>query len=549
MGKVARRVFCIGLDGATFDVMTPLMEAGEMPVMARLMEEGAWGPLRSTPNLISPSAWTSFMTGVNPGRHGIFEFYEKRRDSYGVRFINASDRKAASLWRILGERGARVGVVNVPMTYPAEEVNGFLIAGLESPGPEARFFSHPPGMYEELTRALGRYIMEPGITSHVMAGDLQRAEALLYESVLNRRDSTLYLMENHPWDLFTVVFRETDPAQHCFWKYHDRNSPDYTPSEYARVVPEVYRRIDAAMGEILAALSDDVFVLVLSDHGFGFRQYGNLCLNGLLEGAGMLRFRRDGRRGLSGRLYRQVEKRFKRKTKERLVRLFPGLRERVQSGVFFSSIDWEGTRAFTDGVREGVYVNLRGREPGGVVSPSEYDEVRDEITALLMEARDPDSGERVVQGVLRREDVYSGPMTEMSPDLIVRWRPDVAVGGLMDRGGRVYRPRFLTEEHRTISGDHREEGVLFMRGEGVRAGRVEGASIMDLAPTILHVMGQAVPSDMEGRVLTGALQGGRGVEIASPSVHPGGPGGPGTGLDEDEEEAVRKRLRDLGYVE
>jgi len=547
MAEKSKKVFCIGIDGATFDVISPMIRAGELPAFARLMESGSFGSLLSTPNLISPSAWTSFLTGVNPGKHGIFEFYEKKRDCYGVRFINGSDRKAASLWRILSDKGATVGVVNVPMTYPAEKVNGFLIAGLESPGPEAKGFCRPAGLYEELKRELGEYIMEPGITSHVMAGDLASAEGLLYKSIENRKESTLYLMKKYPWDFFNVVFRDTDPAQHCFWRFYDKDSPDYEKSPYARVIPEVYRRVDRAIGEIIAALPEDVVVIVLSDHGFGFRQYGNLCLNGWLEGGGFLSLREGDKPALTGRLYRQVEKRFKRKTKERLVRLFPKLRDRVQSGVFFSSIDWGGTRAFADGIREGIYINLKGREPEGVVEPSEYDALRDEIIEGLMAVKDSQSGEPVVERVLKREDVYEGKMTEMSPDLIVRWRPDASISGLKTSAGACFSPRFLTEEHRTISGDHRESGILFLSGPGVGRGEIKGASIMDLAPTILHVMGHGVPSDMDGVVLKGALSSAEDVVLSEPSQMGGK--GSSEGYGPDEEEAVRKRLRDLGYVE
>ncbi len=546
-GAANTKVFCIGIDGATFDVIRPMIEAGELPAFARLMEQGASGPLLSTPNLISPSAWTSFMTGVNPGKHGIFEFYEKKRDCYGVRFINASDRKASSLWSILSEKGVEVGVVNVPMTYPAEKVNGFLIAGLESPGPEAMGFCYPAGLYEELKGALGRYIMEPGITSHVMAGDLAAAEALLYESIENRKESTLYLMKKYPWGFFNVVFRETDPAQHCFWKYFDKDSPDYVASPYGRVIPEVYRRIDAAIAEITAALSEDTTVIVLSDHGFGFRQYANLALNGWLEGGGFLSFKDNDKDALSGRLYRQVEKRFKRKTKERLVRLFPKLRDKVQSGMFFSSINWSRTRAFADGIREGIYINLKGREPEGVVEPGDYEALRDEIIERLKGVVDPESGELIVDDVFKREEVYAGEMTDKSPDLIVRWRPKTGISGMRDIGGEGYKPRFLTEEHRTISGDHRDSGVLFLMGPKVRPGEIQGASIMDLTPTILHVMGHPVPSDMDGVVLKEALLGHDEVLVSGPSQSSGG--GSESGYDPDEEEAVRKRLRDLGYVE
>lgn len=545
------KVFVIGIDGATFDVIDPMLKKGELPTIKQLMDDGVYGELESVPNMISPSAWTSFMTGKNPGRHGIYEFYEKKADSYGIRFINARDRKAASLWRILSDSGLQVGVVNIPMTYPAEKVNGFLIGGLDSPGPETKGFTYPADLYNELVRNCGKYIMEPGITSHVMAGDFDKAEELLYESIENRMITTKYLMSKYAWDFFTIVFRETDPAQHCFWKYFDSDAPDYVESPYRRIIPEVYRRIDRAIGNIIKGLLQDTSIIILSDHGFGFKQHGNHCLNGLLEWAGLLKFRDKRENGLTGLLYRQIEKRFTRKTKERLVRMFPHLRDKVQSNILFSKIDWQHTKAFTDGIREGIYINLKGREPLGVVEQKEYEVIRERIIHILKEIRDLHTRELVVEHVFRREEIYHGETIDKAPDLIVRWKPHCWIRGVSTPSGDIIKPYFPTEEQRTISGDHRLKGILIFYGKKIRRGiKTQNAQIIDIAPTILHMMGQPVPVDMDGEVLKEILQIDDKVKfVECPSIK---------NIAEDievgthkeyEAEAVRQRLRDLGYVE
>ena len=550
--KGKNKLFVIGIDGATFDVMRPLLKNGKMPVIKGLMDEGVYGELDSVTNMISPSAWTSFMTGKNPGKHGIYEFFEREKNNYNIKFINSKERRSASIWRMLSDSGFQVGVVNLPMTYPAEKVNGFLIAGLESPGVEAKGFTYPEGLYDELVKNCGRYIMEPGVTSHVMAGNLDEAEEILYESIENRMLTTKYLMNKYNWDIFMSVFRETDPAQHCFWRFFDKNSPEYTESPYGRGVPNVYCRIDNAIGKILEELPQDTSVMVVSDHGFGFRQHGNQCLNNWLEGVGLLRFEDKKRDGFLGLLYRQIEKRFKRKTKERLARIFPYLRNKVQSKMLFSKIDWGHTKAFADGIREGIYINLKGREPLGIVGETEYEEIRNEIIRLLKETREPYTNELIVEDVFKREEVYHGDSLFKAPDLIIRWKPDKWIKGMLLPSGRIITPYFPTEEHKTISGDHRLKGIFIVKGDGIRKGiEIKNSRIIDITPTILYMMGQPVPSDMDGKVITEIFHNIDAVKwkISQGAAEMDRETDSTMSYDKEEEESVRKRLRDLGYVE
>jgi len=559
-----KKLLILGFDGATWTLVRPLMEAGKLPNLAGLVDGGVHGPLRSVPNMRSAAAWTSFMTGTNPGKHGVYEFYERVPGEYQVRFVNGSWRRGLAFWEILGDEARlaggeprRVGIANVPMTYPAGEVNGFLIAGLDAPGKESKGFTYPPGLIRNIESAVGEYILEPGVTGMMVAGNEAGAEAALLRSIDQRKKAFLHLMQEQPWDLFVAVFRETDTAHHCFWQYLEPEKVGRevaADSPFRQTIDKVYQRLDEALGEILGALPADTVVMVMSDHGFSFRQYGTSCLNGLLERHGLLEFRSSGGGGggLLKRAYRGVEGLLGRGAKEKLVRLFPKLRDRVQSRLFFSRIDWKKTRAYSDGVMPVVWINLKGRDPDGIVEPgAAYDAVVSEVTEALLAARDVTTGRRVVEAVHHRDAIYEGACVEAAPDLLVEWKDDEPVLGLVPGdGGAAVMPEFPTGEFTVITGEHRPDGIFVMQGPGVRSGEaLEGLSIMDIAPTVLFGMGAPVPADVDGRVMMQAfnaeyLEG----KTLVKSEELAGDGGR-SDYQDDDAETIRDRLRDLGYIE
>jgi len=204
------KVIVLGFDGADFRLIQPWVEAGHLPGFAKIMAEGAWGELESVPNQRSAAAWTSFMTGKNPGQHGIFEFYDYQADSYNIRFLQGQMRQGRTLWNLAGEAGRNVGVINVPMTYPAEAVNGFLIAGLDAPGVESKGFTYPDGIYKEVLESVGGYTIEPGLIGCIVGGDVDGAEAKLYEEIDQKIATSRYLMKKYPCDLLVTVFSETN---------------------------------------------------------------------------------------------------------------------------------------------------------------------------------------------------------------------------------------------------------------------------------------------------------------------------------------------------
>jgi predicted AlkP superfamily phosphohydrolase/phosphomutase len=540
-----------GIDGGTLAVIRPLAAQGRLPNFARLMAEGAFGTLRSTIHPLTAPAWTSFMTGVNPGKHAVFDFTALAPGSYGITYTNAGSRRAPSLWRLLSEAGRRVAVVNVPFTYPPEEVNGVLISGLDTPSPRSPFI-HPPELRARLEAACGPYVLMveqdrgEGRTSYV---------ARVMAMVEARRRAALYLLEAEPWDFFMVVFSATDILQHSFWRYYDPAHPDHDPAEARRfggVIPEVYERADAALGEMLARLGPDVHVVVMSDHGFGPFLKG-VYLNRWLEAEGLLARREGQGAGGMGALLRGVKARLPQGARALAKNLLPGLKEQVNSYLVSSHIDWAATKAFSFGVHGSLVINLAGRQPQGTVQPgADYEALRTRITQRLSEMADPQTGERVVERVWRREELYHGPYVELAPDLIITWR-DYAYTAQQDYGegrGLFHECKTFEFTQREHNGSHRLEGVFMLWGESARRGaEVSGARIIDLAPTVLHLMGEPVPAHMDGRVLAEALREGflteRPVRLSEGA---GAAGGPGGAYSDEEAAQMEERLKNLGYL-
>jgi predicted AlkP superfamily phosphohydrolase/phosphomutase len=325
---------------------------------------------------------------------------------------------------------------------------------------------------------------------------------------------------------------------------------------FGDVIARAYVAMDEAVGQIQAALPEDTTLIVMSDHGAGPRHLAARQLNSWLASIGLLRFeppRGRWRNALGAAVraaYTRLEKIPARRLKEFLVRIAPGVRDRVRSDLMVAGIDWDHTKAYADPLGSTIRLNLVGREPRGTVSPgSESEEVLELISRHLVDCTDEATGEPAVEAVLRREEAYRGPYVEEAPELTIRWNRRVPVSALAP--SVPDESDFPVEQFRAISGDHRPEGILLMAGPGIDAGRaIEGASIMDLFPTILGLMGAGIPPGLDGQPLEAALSG----DVPDPTTVGAGHAGEG-GQPEarrytaDEEEQIRERLRGLGYLE
>lgn len=565
-----RRLFVIGLDAATLDLMAPWMEEGLLPHLKQLKEQGACGELRSSTPPLSPPAWSSFITGKNPGKHGIFDFVVHKPASYELLYTNGGMIREPSLWKLLSQAGKKVAVVNVPMTYPPEEVNGVLIAGFDSPGADSNFI-YPPTIRDELEKALGPFMLRDYPQNHDPDSYRDHVATLLD---FHRR-LTLLLMRRLDWDFFVVVYSALDLVQHGYWQYMDPDFPGISPDDRARfgnVIKDFYVRVDGIVGELLDGLSEETSIVILSDHGAG-PCYKAVFTNKWLESIGLLKYastagsgqswkstgRRTVLRGLK-QLHQAIKKKVPPQGLEWLKRTFPRLREQVKSRIVFSEIDWTQTRAYSFG-REwtSIYINLKGKYPCGIVGPGdEYEALMDFIHHELEKLRDPDTGEAVVERVQRAEEVYHGAHLKSAPDLIVTWRNHQYTSwpGYDDSKRSIFESSLKHSDFSDWSrlqkgGNHRPNGVLFLKGDRVRKNiNIEGARITDVAPTILYMMGVPVPGDMDGRILKAVMEHSFLCENPPEYVESGGelPGSPYVYSDEEASQ-IQERLQSLGYVE
>lgn len=558
-GSGARRVMVIGLDGATFDLIRPWAAQGLLPTFSRLMNEGAYGPLTTIIPPLTGPAWISFMTGKNPGKHSIYDFVGRSPTSYTGMPVNASQRDGNSLWAILGQAGKRVGVFMVPVTYPPEPVNGFMVTGMMTPT-RATDFTYPPELAAELKTAVPTMTLDPEGLAHPMGREPELVKGLDKLSTM-MMDATRYLYGRYQPDFYMAVFKEPDVAMHWLWRFMDKTHPWYVSeadTSLRQGLLNVYRRMDECVAELLQLAGDDTLVILMSDHGAGpLDTYFHV--NTWLAETGFLRWKKDPFTQTKRLLYKlgvtpinlyklmmnmrqgkQVANTMKHRKKSALALL----RKLFLS---FDSVDWSQSRAYSLGNFGQIYVNLKGRDLQGIVSPgAEYEQVIQELTARLENLTDPHTGKRIPGKVYRREYIYHGENTGEAPDLIFM-PDDLRINGF---GLFQFPAKSWLAPTFDRSGGHRMDGIVAFAGPGVQPGKqLEGARLIDLAPTILAAMGVPIPDDMDGRVLTDAFANHYFDEQPIQYVTPAKPESRRQmAYTEEDAEEIKERLRGLGYM-
>jgi len=545
-----QKVLVIGLDGATFRLIDPWIAAGELPNLARIQLAGSRGRLRSTVRPESSVAWTSFATGMNPGKHGVFGFASVQQD-YKARINTGCSVRVPRFWQHVGRFGRQVGLFNIPMTYPPQQVNGFMISGMLTPSTQSQF-TYPPELRDELLGVLDDYIVSVdgiGKCKSDFIQSLRRCTEL-------RCQAMLHLMRSRPWDLFVVVFIALDRIQHFLWSDMDSEHPRHSSEDGARfgqAILEQYRQLDTIVGELWRRAGDDTMIVLLSDHGFnGFHK--TLHLNAWLRQMGLMHYTATppaDHRSWASRLQNNP---FLRRVKQRL----PLIREMRLAGMwqqahFTRRVDWSHTQAFFS-EECAIRINLAGRESMGCVQlGQEYEELREQIIRQLLALRDPETGTAPIVAVYRRENLYEGPFLDTAPDLIVepkRSQPNAADNYVLSPA--LEEAVFSTNNPR--SGNHDLDGIFMVTGPGIRAGvELDGAQIIDVAPTILCAMGLPIPKTIDGRPLKEIFEGAftrvqeREKESPSDGKAPSVAGD--TVFRKDEEKQVLERLRSLGYLD
>lgn len=552
--KIKMKVMVIGLDGATFNNLDPLISQGKLPNLKYLIQNGTSGYLRSTLPPLSPAAWSTFQTGKNPGKHGIFDFFKNSPGEHSYVPANSTFLKSKTLWEILSEHRKRVGVLNVMFNYPPREVNGFIVCGKETPG-EDKEYTFPQPLKSEILRIEPKYESEPFKRVYQTKKFLKQVPILL-----NRQERiNNYLFKKYSPDFFMNLFAIPDIIHHLFWKYMDPSHPHYSEKKsrkYLPLIEKCYQTLDDIIGTRMELADENTVIIIMSDHGGG-PLHKIIQLNRWLKKNGFLVLKQQ---------YQHQDSFFLSKIKELKAILRDNIIKYDIFGLFKKLkymtigrrmalskklVDWSRTKAFAGRDSEhGIYCNVKGRENSGIMSlGEEYEESRQMIISELLKLTDPLTGNRIFKGIYKREEVYKGPYVSHAPDIILDFGNNPYEPGVAISGEEI----FQNVGSNGLSGMHRPDGILIAYGKDIKKGeKVNEAHISDLAPTILYLMGIAVPAEMDGKVLYDIFEASfvdkNILKYKEAQKNQSKTNGNEIEYTESEAEEIQKRLKSLGYI-
>jgi predicted AlkP superfamily phosphohydrolase/phosphomutase len=466
-------------------------------------------------------------------------------------------RHGKSFWSLASEAGKKICILNVPVTYPPEQVNGVMISGMLTPANKDDFV-YPPSLKNEIDKIVDEYRIH--ITESFSRNGEEKFLSHLYSVTGDREKLMDYLLDLEDWDLFVVVFQGVDIIQHELWHTLEKNHFRHkeSGSEYGDAIPRFYERMDGLLLKIMERWKGpDKTIVVMSDHGAGPLKK-LLYVNNFLMAHGFLKLKKNFvtkikyllfKCGLSPMTFYHVLLRVglgKLKHKARFAQGSSWLKKFFLS---YEDVDWSKTKAYAIGTTAGqVYMNLQGREPAGIVVPGDdYKRAREEIIEALFTLVDEDSGEKVVEELYRKEDLYTGPNVDKAPDIVFLPKGlEIAAFGEYE-----FASHRLIDFSRGLSGAHRMDGLLMMSGMNLKMGeRAHNAHIMDLAPTVLYLMGLPVPKDLDGKVLENILKDGL---LSNNPVAVSGDTSDSSATSDSysakEEEQLKGYLKSLGYFE
>ena len=439
--KKGKKVVVIGLDGTPHSLVTRFMKEGIMPNFQKLSRQGSFNPLFSVLPTVSCVAWSSFMTGKNPAKHNIFGFQDRSAGSYHPYIPNASHMMSPTLWDILSAEGKRVIVMGVPVTYPPKPVNGILVGCFLAPDVEKA--TYPPELGKELKATRGYQL---DIDPWKARKEIDSVIPQVTDVFRKRRDTLWDFLRKEEWDFFMTHFMETDRLHHFLWEHMETGI-----EPYCRQFKDFYREVDVFLGELATELEGKATLIILSDHGFCTLKE-EVYVNKWLVERGYLRFKAEEPKGIQ-------------------------------------DIDAANTRAYSlDPGR--IYINLKGREPQGIVNPGkEYQALREELIREVAQLKDPETGELMLESVKVREDLYSGPYFDASPDIVMVPKRGYDLKGSVNK-------KTLTDKGPIVGMHTFDDAMLYIQDQEIKLSDI---SIIDCLPTILHLMGSAIPADVDGR--------------------------------------------------
>jgi predicted AlkP superfamily phosphohydrolase/phosphomutase len=496
---VYQRVFILEMSGPTLEFIRERRDS--LPTMRRFLDDGAWGTLSSPLQPVAPQSFATLLTGRNPGATGLFDFFKFPAGSYERVPYGTQLLRQPTFYELLSDHGKRVGLLNVPLTFPLPQVNGFVVSGDEGIGEE---FAFPSDVARRLV-AEGYFV--PFGASYAPGREREFADHAMQILAMRRRALRTLFGEGQ-WEFGMCTLHMYGELLHAFWKYYDPEHPEYRPAAAVfggrDPLLEALVAIDELLAEIVGLAGPRGLVLFIGAWGHRL-EHSKVHLNAVLERNGYLRFRRDPRTRLKHLMFHMgVTSAAAERLAHRLnlwklfhYRLARGQRAKVTGATFLSyrDIDWTRSQAVAMGYLGQVYLNVRGHRPLGTIPPAEYTAERDRVQRLLADLRDPRTGKPMVSRVLTRDESYRGEELTHAPDLLVEWKPGYSGDGGLSGAGKI-----VTPSPPNHSSDHWNQSAMLALGAGVRPGQLR-AALVDIAPTVLHALGVSVPAALEGNVL------------------------------------------------
>ncbi len=499
-----KKLFILGLDGASFELITLFSEQGIIPNMSKMIKQGYFSCLKSTVPPHTAPGWVSSLCGVNPGQHGIYQFWDTQAKSYEGKFMGSEDVEVPFVWHILNEAGVSTGMVNIPMTHPPKPLNGYILTW---PLYNTLKYSYPKELVHDLIKARCHFASD---VTTMFQGDMNYIYQAV-EIVKKRFETIRYLLDNNRTDFFMSVFTEIDRVSHFYWDYKDKDPM------IEDAVKKIYMECDKVVGEILNLIDENTILLIYSDHGFRKCEFDFYIQSYLIQKELMV--------------LKKMEPCHKRQNN-----WFEGTDK--DGNVY--QVDWDKTVAYIACPGSyGININMKYRQENGIVEPKDYKKICEMVADTLKDIRHPFKDAPLFQNVYTRDEVYYGKRLAEAPDLILE--PEdfafmvhhkISLDGLYSR---------QCEQ----AGIHSMNGILLLYGKPLEEYELhEPESLTDIAPTILYLYGIDKPYYMEGNSILERKKeykdNGK-KNVASGKTEE-------FFYNEEEQDEMKKRLKNLGYL-
>ncbi len=475
------RTVIFGVDGLTFRILRPLIERGDLPNFARLQREGVTADFISTACPFTAPAWMSIATGLRPAKHGVFDFWEfDTTSAQPIAKLVTHRKEGKAIWNALSEFGKRVVVLNVPLTYPPEPVNGIMVSGLMTPAPSSAY-TFPLSFKDELYNIVPDYRID-------LLGD-QVSASQLYNQVMQMTEKRIQLQEHllteHEWDFAFLCYVGPDRLQHRLWD--SIMTLDYEATRY-------YRLLDDALGRVLGHLTPEDMLFVVSDHGFvgiSTRFYINeyLCRQNLLQLASSSKRERRRLMGMGRDIVQRLHLLDATNEIRNRYNKFHNRSTPLEKSLAFNNVLWSESLAcvLSWTAFAGGYADI-------VMSPHATEDDMERLRVALSNERDPETGEPLVRAVYATDDLGNGPFRPQQKHLIIIPLPGITFHLLTGR-------KNLWEKEKISQGCHEPEGVFYAYGAGIRRGvQVNALQVYDLVPTVLHALNIEAKEPLDGQI-------------------------------------------------